>query len=1029
MKRAAAQFKATRALLALGAVYMLLWCPHALALDPSLDVSQYAHTSWTSRDGFLPGAVYAMAQTPDGYLWLGTPSGVLRFDGVRAVPLPLPPGQQFPSTATSALLTARDGTLWIGTLDGLASWKNGHLTDYPTLARRTVLALLQDRDGTVWAGGFGGPTATLCAIRGGNTTCYGEDGSLGTAVASLYEDGDGSLWVGAATGLWRWRPGPPTRYLATPISMGGRMTQGDHGSDLLAAVGSMRQIAGTRVTDYRLRHVPSPLDAVTVLRDHNGGLWIGTVAHGLVHSYAGKTSMFNHNDGLSSDRVFALFEGREGTIWVATADGLDQFRDLPVTSLSVKEGLSSATASSVLAARDGSLWIGTADGLNRWDHGRTTIYRRRSNPGLPDDDIHSLFEDAHGRIWVSSSSGLAVFENGQFTTVPAVLTGTKNAIAGDNRGGLWLSLFGTTNDYGLVHLTGGKVIEHVSWRELGGGPGTGLVPDPDGGVWTGLLSGGLAYFRGGQIRNVPLNDDRAGARKVLDISRDRDGSLWAATQNGLSRIQNGRVATLTTANGLPCNTVHWIIEDDLSSYWLYTQCGLLRVARTDMAWVADPTRTIRPTTFDVADGINLVPILKGFRPAVTKSSDGKIWFVNGDTLSFIDPSRIGINTLPPPVHIEQITADGKVYNTSNGLRLPAGLRDLAVDYTALSLVVPEKVRFRVKLEGQDKDWRELVNVRHVEYTNLPPKHYRFRVLACNNSGVWNQQGASLDFVIPPMWYQTNWFLALCAATFLALLWAAYRLRVRQLAHQFNLSLEARVAERTRIARDLHDTLLQSFQALLPRFQAAIYKLPEGAVEARKTLETAVDQASQAITEGRDAVQGLRMSTVEKNDLAIAIRTLGEELTSAEINESAPKFEVVVEGTPRNLHPILRDEVYRLAAEALRNVFRHAHARNVEVEIRYDAKSFRLRVRDDGKGIRSEVLREHGLEGHYGLRGMNERAKLVDAELTIWSEVDSGTEIELIIPASRAYAKPTRRFWYFGKRSARDSEVKETIQRE
>ena len=250
------------------------------------------------------------------------------------------------------------------------------------------------------------------------------------------------------------------------------------------------------------------------------------------------------------------------------------------------------------------------------------------------------------------------------------------------------------------------------------------------------------------------------------------------------------------------------------------------------------------------------------------------------------------------------------------------------------------------------------------------------------------------------------------------------MRVRQLAHQFSTRLEERVSERIRIARDLHDTLLQSFQALLPLFQAAIYKLPEGAIDARKIMEEAVDQASEAITEGRDAVQGLRMSTVEKNDLAVAIRTVGEELASAETNQSSPNFNVVVEGTSRNLHPILRDEVYRVAAEALRNAFRHAAAQNVEVEIRYDEKYFRLRVRDDGKGIGPEVRRVGGREGHFGLHGMTERAKLVGGKLTIWSEVDGGTEIELIIPASRAYGKSTRRFWYFGKRSATDTDVQE-----
>lgn len=339
------------------------------------------------------------------------------------------------------------------------------------------------------------------------------------------------------------------------------------------------------------------------------------------------------------------------------------------------------------------------------------------------------------------------------------------------------------------------------------------------------------------------------------------------------------------------------------------------------------------------------------------------------------------------------------------------------------------MRFRFKLEGQNRKWHEVVNDRQVQYTNLGPGTYRFRVKACNNSGVWNEEGAALEFVLTPAWYQTNWFYGLCAAAFVASLWAAYQLRVRQLAYQFNMRLEERVAERTRIARDLHDTMLQSFQALLLRFQAVIRMLPDRPADARRTLEDAVDRASQAITEGRDAVQGLRLSTVEKNDLAVAIRTFGEGLASDESNESSPEFKVVVEGISRNLHPILRDEVYRLAAEALRNAFRHAAPENVEVEIRYDERYFRLRIRDDGKGIASDVLSGRGREGHYGLPGMRERAKLVGGKVTIWTELDSGTEIELIIPGARAYVKSTRPFWYFGKRAAIETDKKETIEHE
>jgi signal transduction histidine kinase len=459
-------------------------------------------------------------------------------------------------------------------------------------------------------------------------------------------------------------------------------------------------------------------------------------------------------------------------------------------------------------------------------------------------------------------------------------------------------------------------------------------------------------------------------------------------------------------------------------------CGLVRIERSDLdRWLVDTTQRVKTTVFGIAEGVRSRDAPPAYQGAIVKSPDGKLWFTMADGVSVVDPHHLAFNKHPPPVHIEQITADDKIYDATNGLRLTPHVRNLDIDYTALSLVVPEKVRFRVKLEGQDKDWRELVNVRHVEYTNLAPKQYRFRVLASNNSSVWNEEGASLDFVIPPAWYQTNWFRAGCIAAFLAMFWAIYELRVRQLAAQFNMRLEERVSERTRIARELHDTLLQSFQAVLPLFQAGINKLPEVASDARKILQLAVDRASDAIGEGRDAIGGLRMSTVEKNDLSAAVRTIAEELATAQDNQPSTPFQVLVEGTPRELHPILRDEVYRLATEALRNAFRHAAARNVEVEIRYDEKYFRLRVRDDGKGIDPQIVSGDGREGHYGLHGMRERAKVVGGKLTIWTELDNGTEIELTIPGAKAYVKSARAFWYFGKRSPTDKDEKERIERE
>jgi signal transduction histidine kinase len=371
----------------------------------------------------------------------------------------------------------------------------------------------------------------------------------------------------------------------------------------------------------------------------------------------------------------------------------------------------------------------------------------------------------------------------------------------------------------------------------------------------------------------------------------------------------------------------------------------------------------------------------------------------------VDPRHLPLNTLAPPVHIEQVTADRKAYDTSSRLRLPPLIRDLEIDYTALSLVAPEKNQFRYKLEGYDRDWQNVANRRQAFYTNLSPGSYRFRVVASNNSGVWNEKGDVLDFSIAPAYWQTNWFRALCLIGIAGILLALYQLRLRQLTRTFNMTLEARVGERTRIARELHDTLLQSFQGLLLRFQTVADLLPTRPTEAKRIVLSAVDQAAEAISEGRNAVEGLRSSAEERTDFAGELRTLGE-LTAAETNDKSVGVTVNVEGTPRALKPIVRDEIYRIAGEALRNALRHAEATQIELELRYDARQLRLRVRDDGKGIQPKVLSEASegeIAGHHGLRGMRERASLIGGKLTVWTAPDSGTEVELIVRASRVYA--------------------------
>ena len=462
------------------------------------------------------------------------------------------------------------------------------------------------------------------------------------------------------------------------------------------------------------------------------------------------------------------------------------------------------------------------------------------------------------------------------------------------------------------------------------------------------------------------------------------------------------LTTLTSKNGLPCDAVNWVVEDDDHSFWLNTACGLVRIARSELdAWVTDSKRKIQTTVFDTSDGVRSHANASGYSPRVAKSADGKLWFLPYDGVSVIDPRHLPFNKLPPPVHIEQITADRKTHDASSNLRLPALTRDLEIDYTALSLVAPEKNRFRVKLEGRDPDWKDVGNERKAFYNDLPPRNYRFRVMASNNSGVWNEAGASFDFSIDPAYYQTRWFQASCVAAFLALLWGLYRLRLHQIAQGFNARMEERVGERTRIARELHDTLLQSFQGLMLRLQVVEELLPDG--RAKEELEQSLERADQAIAEGRNAVQDLRSSAMTTNDLAQAVRALGNELAV----EDGAAFRLVVEGPARDLHPIVRDEIYRIAREALRNAFSHARAHHIEAEITYAERLFRLRIRDDGQGIAPAIL-EEGRPGHYGLPGMRERAGQIGAKLSIWSGVRAGTEIELSIPGSIAYGKSPSR---------------------
>jgi len=546
-----------------------------------------------------------------------------------------------------------------------------------------------------------------------------------------------------------------------------------------------------KIEPYPLPPSLAILSQATFLRDREGSLWIGSQDAGLVHMHQGKVDVYTQVDGLSGDWVQNIFEDREGNIWVATRKGLDRFREYAIPSISVKQGLSSTNVRTVLAANDGSVWLGTSDGLNRWKDGKITVYRapagsptgRTDLPGmardgnrerrrdreqprgnsvaslslsasrevmdeLPYNRIDSLYQDPQGRIWIAAVGGLSYFENGRFFSLSGPLL-PANPIVGDQSGNLWM----TDHVKGLYRLRQGKLADTIPWAQLGirGAQSNPLATDSvHGGLWIGSWDGGVVYFKDGQVCQSYGPDSGLGAGRVNSLQLDSSGALWAATDGGLSRIENSRVITLNSKNGLPCDAAHDLLEDDARSLWVYTACGLLQIARSELdAWVADPMRRINVTVFGVSEGVRIRPGIYEQAPRCAKTADGRLWFLPLDGALVVDPHHLSTNSLSPPVHIEQIIANGHAYEATGGLRLPPRIYDLLIDYTALSMVVPEKVRFRFMLEGQDRDWREVVNERHVEYSNFPPGAYRFRVTACNNSGVWNETGDTLEFSIAP----------------------------------------------------------------------------------------------------------------------------------------------------------------------------------------------------------------------------------------------------------------------------------------
>ena len=987
------------------ALSLLLLCfgTSVWAVDPSQRITQYAHTAWRIQDGIFSGEPTAIAQTTNGYLWIGTPNGLMRFDGVRFSPWVSVDGQPL-SQSVYSLLADRDGSLWAGTGGGIVNVKGGALNKFPG-AHGRVNSIIQDGRGVVWftrsrVRDGGGP---LCSVAANSVRCYGKAEGIPIPNADpLTEDPLGNLWIGGPTMVVRWAPGSSAAFTIGVL----KSNEGLSGAAALAAgangslwvgmsrrgsqLGLQQLLNGTWRSFRAGKFDGTSLSISELYVDRHNSLYVGTYDQGIYRIQGDDVDHFGSNDGLSSDSVNAFCEDSEGNMWVATSRGVDSFRDLKVVSFSAREGLVGQAVSPVLSSRDGTVWIGNEVALNYVRHGK--IGSIRPEQGLPGQRITSLFEDRDSRLWIGTDRGLYTYKQEKFrpirrpdnSAIELVLSITQDAA-----GNVWAESFGDRKE--LIRIEDGRVRAELPAPEV---PSASvLAADPEGGgLWLGLLNGDLARYQDGRIQLFQFQGHKPGV--ITQMIATPDGSVMGATPSGVIGLRRGKTQILDARNGLPCNSIYGLVFDAQNNLWLYTQCGLVELADQDLkSWWENPDARVNVRVLDGFDGVQ--PSAATFQPAAARTADGRLWFVNDSILQVVDPGHLPRNPTPPPVHVEGVVADRKRYSPDDGLRLPPLTRDLEIDYSALSFVNPAKVRFRYMLEGHDRGWQEPGTRRQAFYTDLRPGNYRFRVVACNDDGVWNEAGATLNFVVAAKWYQTKWFLVGCFLGGILILWALHRLRMGQAAKALGVRFDERLAERTRIAREFHDTLIQTIQGSKLVADDALDQSADPA-RMRHALEQLSDWLARAIQEERAALNSLRTSATEINDLAEGLRRATEECRMFSPMETS----FSVEGDSKEMHPVVRDEIYRIGYEAIRNASAHSKASRLHVGLKY-GQDLAISVGDNGVGIPESII-NGGTDGHYGLQGMRERAARIGGKLRIVSSVDSGTEVSLVIPGRIAF---------------------------
>ncbi len=950
----------------------------AFGLDPSRTLTQYAHRVWQAQQGLPQGTLYSILQTHDGYIWLGSQTGLIRFDGVRFETLEnirrsapanvwirsaledsnhalwlataeagiyrmdrdslvhYSKAEGLPADNVTCLAAAKNGDIWACTDAGAVRIHDGKIAVFPT--EYPVRAACEARDGTIWVGGD-------------NASLRSWDGSKFTAskIAKLPSDasiralecsGDG-LWVGTSAGLAR---------------------MGKGGEQLLT---SKDGLADSRI--------------LCLAQSREGGLWIGT-RNGFSRLRNGEIESYRPQEGLSQSTVYSMIEDSEGSLWVGTKNGLNQFisgRALPYT---VNEGLPSNDTGPILQDRNGAIWIGTLGaGLARFDGKKFQV--TTSKQGLVSNTIHALAEDRDGALWTGSTSGINRLRNGKvdgtYSTAQGLPSADIRALFFDHRGTLWAG-----TEKGPAILAGGSFAAPKGLPAELRSPISAIDEDKDGAVYLALEHEGLFVYRDGAAHE--LLQDGATIHDVDALYFDPDGRLWIGTEGGgLRLLDHGKMTTFLIRDGMFDNEIYGIIRDDQDHLWMACSKGLFSVNRTDLLeFAAGRRKKVVSSPYSPTDALRTIECRAGVQPGSAHMKDGRVWFSTIRGLYVFDPNHLTLNIPPPQVVIEETTVNGERVEPAAIAAIPPGLKNLEFTYSGLTFIQPNRMTFRYKLEGFDKKWIEAGTRREAFYTNLPPRTYHFRVIGCNADGFCNEAGSPATFTLAPHFYQRWWFPPLCAVLLGIAGWMIYQLRIHRLREQFNMIL----TERSRIARELHDTLIQGLSGITMEMQALAARLRSP--EERATLEDIVRDAGTCLRETRRSVAGLRSAG---SGLASAIEQAATHITEAK----AVKLKLKLDKSPTELSPEVQYNLLRIASEAVNNSVKHAGAKVIEVVLQSTPEQLQLSVKDDGAGF----SRENGnvRPGHYGLIGMKERAAQIGAELSLASEPGRGTTVSVVLP--------------------------------